>query len=286
MRLGFLGLGVMGTPMALNLARRFPLTVWNRTSSKYEPLRAAGANIGATPSQTIEQSDIIIAMLFDQSAIQSLLSDDFKKALHGKTLVNTSSVSAEFSQYLAKEVHEAGGNFIEMPVSGSRIPAEKGQLVGLIAGDQAVVERIKPFLDPIISKAIYCGPIGSGLKTKFALNLYLLTMTAGLAESVNLAQAQGLDLHAFQEALGAGPMASAHSHMKIDKMIRGDWSPQAAIQDCANNTQLIVSAAKQADIESPLIQLCSKLYKQAASSGFENEDMIAVAKVLSKKRAE
>lgn len=282
MRVGFIGLGMMGTPMALRLSRKFPLTVWNRSSSKYPELTKAGATIGETPSQVVEQSDIVFTMLFNGPAIQSILSDDFRKALQGKLLVNTSSVSVEFSNFLANYVHEAGGRFIEMPVSGSKVPAEQGNLVGMMAGDRLACASIEDIVQPITCAAVYCGPIGSGLKTKYAVNLYLVTMTAGLAESMNLARAQGLDLQAFGRVLDAGPLASAYSKLKIAKMINQDWSPQAAMKDCYNSAQLIQSAVKAADTRSPLAQLCESLYGEAIESGLGEEDMIAVVKLLSR----
>ncbi|KAH0524250.1 hypothetical protein TsFJ059_006782 [Trichoderma semiorbis] len=281
MSVGFLGLGVMGTPMALNLCRRFPTTVWNRTTSKCAALVQAGAGLGQTPAKVVEQSDVIFTMMFDAPAIRSVIDDDFRKALRGKTLVNTSSVSVEFSQSLAKEVQEAGGKFIEMPVSGSKVPAETGNLVGMMAGDQAECERIRPFVEPITSAAVYCGPIGAGLKTKYAVNIFLITVTAGLAESMNLARAQGLNLEAFSSVLDAGPLASAYSKIKLAKMAKQDWSAQAAVKDCYNSTELIRTAAKAVEAKTPLIQVCNSLYKQAIDSGLEDEDMIAVYRVLS-----
>ncbi|KAM0263900.1 hypothetical protein ACHAQJ_000935 [Trichoderma viride] len=281
MSVGFLGLGFMGTPMALNLCRRFPTTVWNRTASKCAALVQAGATLGQTPANVVEQSDVIFTMMFDGPAIQSVIDADFRKALRGKTLINTSSVSVEFSQSLAQQIHEAGGKFIEMPVSGSRVPAEQGSLVGMMAGDQIECERIRPFLEPITSAAVYCGPIGTGLKSKYAANTLLISITAGLAESMNLARAQGLDLEAFSNVLNAGQMASPYSKIKLDKMVRQDWSAQAAIKDCYNSTELIRNAAKAVDAKTPLIQACNSLYRQAIESGFENEDMIAVYRVLS-----
>ncbi|KAM0324442.1 hypothetical protein ACHAQA_008224 [Verticillium albo-atrum] len=243
MRVGFMGLGVMGTPMALNLARKFPLTVWNRSPSKYALLRQAGAIVAPTPRALAEDTDIIFTMLFNEAAFNSILDREFKEVIRGKTLINTSSVSVQFSQYLADQVHQAGGHFIEMPVSGSKVPAEQGHLVGMIAGDRSVADLIQPIVEPITKEAIYCGDIGMGLKTKYAVNLYLITMTAGLAESMALARAQGLDVEAFSQVLNAGPMASAYSKIKIAKMLNEDWSPQAAIRDCFNITQLIGSAS-------------------------------------------
>jgi len=167
-----------------------------------------------------------------------------------------------------------------MPVSGSRIPAEQGSLVGMIAGDPDVAESIKPLVEPITNTAVYCGPIGSGLKTKYATNLFLITMTAGLAEAMALAQAQDLDAEAFAQVLDAGPMASAYSKLKMDKMIKQDWTAQASIQDCFNSTELIKLASEQANVHSPLISLCNLLYKQSIQSGIGEEDMIAINKTL------
>ncbi|KAI0595013.1 hypothetical protein F4775DRAFT_595646 [Biscogniauxia sp. FL1348] len=280
MRVGFLGLGVMGTPMAMNLARKSQLTVWNRSASKCLPLQKVGARIAATPAEAVAESDIIFVMLFDGPAIQSILDDGFKKALGGKILVNTSSVPADFSRHLAKEVQDAGGHFIEMPVSGSKGPAEQGQLVGMMAGDPVVAERIRPVLEPITATAVYCGPIGTGLMTKYAVNLVAITMTCGLGEAMNLARAQGLNLEAFKQILDAGPMASAYSKVKTSKMLSQDWSAQAGIADCYNSTQLIETAAKESKAQAPLIHLCGLLYKHAVQSGLGDEDMIAVHKVF------
>jgi 3-hydroxyisobutyrate dehydrogenase-like beta-hydroxyacid dehydrogenase len=279
-RVGFLGLGVMGVPMALNISRKFPITVWNRSASKYPVLEQAGANTAETPSQVLKLSDVTFMMLFDEHAIESIFDDDFRHAIRNKTLVNCSSVSVAFSQRLSEQIHHAGGDFVEMPVSGSKVPAEQGQLVGMMAGDPAVTDRVRPVVEPMTSAAVYCGPIGSGLKTKYAVNTFLITMTAGLAEAMNLARAQRLDLEAFGQVLEAGPMASPYSKLKVGKMLSQDWSAQAAIKDCYNSTQLIQSAARAANTRSPLIQLCGSMYRHASQCGLGDEDMISLVKCL------
>ncbi|KAL6872454.1 hypothetical protein HDV57DRAFT_256841 [Trichoderma longibrachiatum] len=286
MNVGFLGLGVMGTPMALNLCRKFPTIVWNRTAYKSAELVRAGAKLGQTPAKVVEESDIVFTMMFDGPAIRSVMDEDFRNALRGKTLINTSSVSVDFSQGMAKEVHEAGGKFIEMPVSGSRVPAEMGNLVGMMAGDKTECERIRPFVEPITSAAIYCGPIGAGLKMKYAVNTFLIAITVGLAESMNLARAQGLDMEAFSSVLDAGPLASPYSKLKLAKVAKADWSPQAAVKDCYNSTELIRTAAAAAEAKTPLIQICNSLYGQAMDSGLGDEDMIAIYRVLSEQQAD
>ncbi|RAO73326.1 uncharacterized protein BHQ10_009338 [Talaromyces amestolkiae] len=280
LRVGFIGLGFMGTPMALNLARRFPLTVWNRSPGKYSVLKESGASIVETPAKVLEASDITFLMLFNSSAITSILSVEFKRALRGKILVNTGSVEVEFSKSLAQEVQEAGGDYVEMPVSGSKVPAEQGQLVGMMAGDPEVAERIRPYVEPLTCSAIYCGPVGSGLKAKYAINTLLITLTVGLSESINLARAQGLDLATFKNVLDACPMASPYSKIKVNKILNEDWAPQAALKDCYNSTQLIEAAAASANTKSPLISICSQLYKEALEAGLGEEDMISVLKVV------
>lgn len=282
MRVGFIGLGTMGTPMALNIARQLPLTVWNRSESRYPLLRKAGAQIAASPVALLQHTDYVFTMLFDEKAFQSVFDQDFKSRLAGKTIINTSSVSTRFSQNLANQVHSAGGNYVEMPVSGSKVPAEQGQLVGMIAGDPIIAEKIKPLVAHITKDAIYCGEIGMGLKTKYAVNLYLITMTAGLAESMALARAQGLDIQAFGSVLDAGPMASPYSKLKIAKMVDQDWSAQAAVKDCYNLTQLIDAASEEAQAHSPIIRLTASLYKQAIEKGLGENDMIAVERILGK----
>lgn len=275
---------MMGTPMALNLCRKFPVMVWNRSDSKYSALIEAGATVGQKPSHVVEQSDLIFTMLFDGPAIQSIIDTDtnFMKAIRGKTLINTSSVSAEFSRTLADQVHAAGGNFVEMPVSGSRIPAEQGQLVGMMAGDPDIAEKIRPVVEPITRAAVYCGPIGSGLKAKYAANHFLIAVTVGLAESMNLARAQGVDLAAFGKVLDNAPMASPYSKIKVDKILRDDWSPQAAVKDCFNSTELIKTAAQDAKVQTPLVQTLNSLMKEAYNGGLAEDDMIAVYKLFSK----
>ncbi|VTT60899.1 unnamed protein product [Fusarium fujikuroi] len=275
MRIGFLGLGTMGTPMALNLRRQFPVTVWNRNTAKCTPLVEAGAKAAKTPSAVVEKSDVIFTMLFDDKAIQSMIenepNDKFMKAIR---------VSVDFSHKLAQQVQNAGGQFVEMPVSGSKVPAEEGKLVGMMAGDPQVAEQIRAVVEPITTAAIYCGPIGSGLKAKYSINLFLISVTTGLAESVNLARAQGLDLEAFGQVLNSSPLASAYSKMKMAKILDGDWTPQAAIKDCYNSTELIKSAAQSVQVQTPSIQVCNSLYREAHENGLGEEDMMAIYKVF------
>ena len=138
----------------------------------------------------------------------------------------------------------AGGRYVEAPVSGSRVPAERGELVGLVAGSDEAVEQVAPLLRPMCRAVVRCGPVPAGLGTKLAVNLYLCTMVAGLAEAYHLATALDLDLAAFQQVLDAGPMASAVSTLKLAKLVARDFDAQAAVRDVHTNTRLVAEAAR------------------------------------------
>jgi 3-hydroxyisobutyrate dehydrogenase len=190
------------------------------------------------------------------------------------------STAPDYSRALAADIQAAGGRYIEAPVSGSKKPAEAGQLVALLGGDPDTIAEIRPLLGPMCRQALACGPVGSGLLMKLAVNLYLDTMLAGLAEAVHFADRQGLDLHTFQAAIDSGPMASNITGIKIPKLITRDFSVQAATSDAYANTLLIAAEARAAGIASPLLDLASQLYSETVSLGNGRQDMISILQAI------
>lgn len=145
---GFIGMGIMGQPMALNLVRAgMPLVVWNRTPERCEPLRMAGAEVADSVAALFAQTQIVILMLINESVTDSVLgrgTPDFKVLVAGHIVVNMGSMPPSYARALESDIRRAGGQYMEVPVSGSRIPAEKGQLVGLMGGDAATVDVVAP----------------------------------------------------------------------------------------------------------------------------------------------
>lgn len=282
MPIGFIGLGVMGQPMALNLARAgTPLLVWNRTPERTFPLRAAGAAVAGSATDVFAQADTIILMLAHDAAVDAVLArgtPDFASRVAGHTIVGMGTFSPEYSRALGADIAAAGGRYVEAPVSGSRKPAEDGQLVVMLAGEPADTARIRPLLAPLYRDAFDCGPVPNALTMKLAVNIFLITMVTGLAEATHFADRQGLDLALFQRIVDAGPMASAVSRMKLDKLVKQDFSVQAAIADVLKNNQLVADAARLAGIPSPLLDVCHALYAETLALGFGGEDMVAVVK--------
>lgn len=287
MRLGFLGLGVMGRPMALNLARAgTPLVVWNRTAASCDELADAGADVAASPAEVFASASTVLMMLADDTAVDTVLgrgTPGFATRVAGHTIVHMGTTAPDWSRALADDIAAAGGRYVEAPVSGSRIPAVKGELVAMLAGDGAA--EVAPLLAPMCHETVLCGPVPNALLTKLAVNLYLITMVTGLAEAVHFAQRHGLDLARVAGVLDAGPMASAVSRVKTAKLLTGDFDVQASITNVLENNRLVAEAARRAGIASPLLDVCHALYGETAALGHGQEDMVAVVRAIEARTA-
>ena len=284
MDIGFIGLGVMGQPMALNLARASTqLIVWNRSGERSEPLRAAGAHIASNPEDIFRQARVVILMLADDHAIDTVLgrgTPQFRTNVEQHTIVHMGTTSPEYSRELEAEIRAAGGSYVEAPVSGSRKPAEAGQLVAMLAGESEAVESVRPLLQPMCHQTIVCGPVPSGLLMKLAVNLFLITTVTGLAEAAHFAEQHGLDMQQFRAVVDAGQMASGISRVKILKLVTRDFEVQAAITDVLKNNRLIAEAAREAKVASPLLDVCYALFGETLALGHGQEDMAAVVHAL------
>ncbi|MEV4005684.1 NAD(P)-dependent oxidoreductase [Actinomadura sp. NPDC049753] len=286
---GFLGLGVMGRPMALNLVRAGTgLVVWNRTTAKSEPLRAAGASVAEGPADVLRRTRVVFLMLADGPAIDSALgrgTPGFAANVRGRVLVHMGTTSPDYSRGLEADVRAAGGRYVEAPVSGSRGPAEAGELIAMLAGEPSAVETVRPLVGPMCGEVFVCGPVPQALQMKLAVNLYLITMVTGLAEAFHFAERHGLDGRRLLEVLDAGPMASTVSRAKSRKLLDRDFSVQASIVNVLDNNRLIAEAARAARLASPLLDVCHALYGETVALGHGEADMAAVVRALEARTA-
>jgi len=277
---GFLGLGLMGQPMALRLlGSGTPMVAWNRTQAKTAPLREAGAQVAADVATVFARAEIVLAMLADEAALDAVLARNtpqFAGLLAGHTLVHMGTTAPEYSRLLAADITRAGGRYVEAPVSGSRVPAQHGELVAMLAGDPVDVEAVRPLLAPMCRDVILCGDVPAASTMKLAINLYLITAVTGLAEALHFAQQHGLDLHQFAGVLNAGQLASPVARVKSGKVLSGDWSAQAAVADVLKNTDLITAAARASGTASPLLDVCRTLFQETVKLGHSGSDMVAV----------
>jgi 3-hydroxyisobutyrate dehydrogenase len=281
---GFVGLGAMGEPMARNLLRAgTPLVVWNRTPDKARALASEGAAVAASVAEVFERAGTVILMLFDSEAVDAVLgrgTPGFAVLVRDRTVVHMGTTAPGWSRGLEDDIRAAGGRYLEAPVSGSRKPAEAGQLVAMLAGEAEAIEAVRPLLAPMCREAVACGPVPNALSMKLASNLFVIAMLTGLAEAVNYAGRQGLDLHQFVSILGAGPLSSDLLRMKAPKLVARDFSVQAAVANVLDSQRLITEAARDAGIAVPVLDTCHALFKEAAGLGLEDADVVAVLRAI------
>jgi 3-hydroxyisobutyrate dehydrogenase len=287
---GFVGLGFMGEPMALNLRKSgTPLVVWNRSPSKLAVLAEAGARVAPDIDTLFAEAEIAILMLADEAAIDAVLgrgTTELGARVKDHIVVHMGTTTTAYSRALEADIRHAGGRYVEAPVSGSRKPAESGQLVAMLAGEAEAVACVQPLLAPMCKQTVLCGAVPAGLSMKLAVNLYLLTTMAGLAESFHFAQRHGLDLAQFAAIINAGQMASDLSRVKLPKLVGRDFSVHAAIADVFKNNTLVSGAAREAGIASPLLDVCHDLYAETLALGHGMEDMAAVVKAIESRTAQ
>jgi 3-hydroxyisobutyrate dehydrogenase len=195
------------------------------------------------------------------------------------------TTSPAYSQGLETDVRAAGGRYVEAPVSGSRVPAENGELVAMLAGEQDAVATVRPLLAPLCRETFLCGPAPNALLMKLSVNLFLITQVTGLTEAFHFAGRQGLDGRLFLDVLDAGPMASAVSRMKAPKLLDRDFGVQAAALDVLKNNRLIAEAARATGLASPLLDACHALFEETVSLGHGGEDMVAVLRAIEARTA-
>ncbi len=284
MRIGFLGLGVMGTPMAAHLARAgYEVCGWSRSDRNHAAARAAGINVCEAVDEVFAVCDTLILMLANDDAIDSVLDRNtpaFPARVKGRLVINMGTSSAAYSQTLGEQIRAAGGRYVEAPVSGSRVQAESAQLVIMLAGDAADVAEASHLLAPLGRQCVACGQVPAALRMKLAVNLYLITLVTALGEAVHFAEVHGIALERFAEVLNAGPMASEVSRIKLDKMIQQDFTVQASITDVLKNSGLVAGAAHEAGMQAPLIDASDALFARAQRLGLGGLDMAAVLQAI------
>jgi 3-hydroxyisobutyrate dehydrogenase len=282
---GFLGLGVMGRPMARNMVRGgVPLVVWNRSPAAAGALREAGAEVAGSPAEVFARARTVFLMLADDRAVDAVLgrgTPGFTRLVADRTVVHMGTTSPAYSRGLEADVRAAGGTYVEAPVSGSREPAEAGRLVAMLAGPHEAVARVRELIAPMCHTSFVCGPAAPGaLLMKLAVNLFLITTVTGLSEAYHFAERHGLDRSTFLAVLDAGPMASGVSRMKSPKLRDRDFSVQAAVFDVLKNNRLIAEAAREAELASPLLDVCHALFAETVELGFGHADMVAVLQAI------
>jgi len=274
MKIAFLGIGLMGQPMAANLLNAgYHLTLWNRTQSKTAALADKGAMVAQTPAEAIADADMTITMLESGPVVdQVLFADDtpvhFKA---GSTVIDMSSVPPGLAKQHYARLKAIGVDYLDAPVSGGTVGAEHQSLAIMAGGDKAVFERCLPLFNAL-GKATYIGPAGSGQLAKCA-NQAIVGITIGaVAEALLLAAEGGADPAAVREALLGGFANSRILELHGQRMIDRAFNPGGTARVQLKDLSTILDTAAEEDLKLPLVQQAFDQYQQLVNNGLEEVD--------------
>ncbi|XP_030490632.2 glyoxylate/succinic semialdehyde reductase 2, chloroplastic-like [Cannabis sativa] len=281
---GFLGIGIMGSPMAQNLIKSgCDVTVWNRTKSKCDPLISLGAKYKSSPEEVAASCDVTFAMLSDpESAVDVACGKHgaVSGMSSGKGYVDVSTVDGETSKYIGQQIKATGALFLEAPVSGSKKPAEDGQLIFLTAGDKSLYETVAPFLDIMGKSRFYLGDIGNGAAMKLVVNMIMGSMMASFSEGLLLSEKVGLDPSVLVEVISQGAISAPMYSMKGPSMIQSLYPTAFPLKHQQKDMRLALGLAESVSQSTPIAAAANEMYKVAKSHGLSDQDFSAVIEAL------
>lgn len=280
-RVAFLGLGIMGGPMAANLASAgFDLTVWNRTAEKAERFAEEhGAVAAASPADAADDADLAITMVPDAPEVEDVLFGELgatQGLREGDLVIDMSTIAPTASREIATKLAEHDVALVDAPVTGSRPKAESGTLTIMAGGSDADVERARPLFEAMGERIVHVGPQGHGQMTKVIANTVTAINAAAIGEALTMARAAGLDLERFLEVARAGSSGSTVLELKADPMVEHDFEPLFRLDHMLKDVRHCLSEAKALGIDLTLARTAEKLYAAAAAAGHGDDDFAAV----------
>lgn len=281
MRIGIAGLGRMGSAISERLLDvGHDLVVWNRSHEKTAALVAAGARLASSPADLAANVDAIITILTDADAIDrvyrgpnGLLDAD----LHGKLVIEMSTVQPETETRLAEEARNRGATFVECPVGGTTDPARSGKLIGLIGGNDADVARARPILEQLCRRMEHVGPVGAGASMKLAINLPLLVYYQALGEAYSLCRHLGNDpvavIELFADSSGGANVLKVRGPA-VARALSGDEfiPPSFDVDSIRKDLRTMLAEAKARGMNLPLVERTLSIYDEASRSGWGGRD--------------
>ena len=275
MKIGWIGLGIMGSRQAANLARAgHELIVWNRT---HETARAwaqeHGTTLAATPAEVAEQAEIVFSMVVDGPQVQEVL---VPAAREGVLFVVMTTIGPAWTRSIGEQLAERGARLVDAPVTGSSPRAEDGTLAIMCGGEAADVERVRPLLEAMGSLIVYAGPLGSGQAVKLINNAVAAANAATVAQALIVGSAQGLDLDALVEVMAAGSGASTMLSLKAAPMRAHDYTTLFKTEHMLKDLRLCLEEAQAADVPFPAAAAAGDALSAAVARGHGADDFAAL----------
>jgi 2-hydroxy-3-oxopropionate reductase len=284
MRIGFLGLGAMGLPMAVNLNRAgFTLLAWNRGTAARERAAQAGIALADTPRDVAASCDTVFTMLPDLPQVRDVLDGPdglLATARPGTSLVVMGTVSPVEVTELAADLGERGITVLDAPVSGGEKGAIEATLSIMVGGDPATFERLQPALAAMGRRVLHLGPVGSGSVAKACNQLVVAATVAGLCEAVLLAERSGLDPAAVLEVLSSGLAASEVLEQKRDQLVSGAFTGRGPAAYLLKDLRFALATAHEHNTRLPTTTLIRDLYQMLVEQGLGDLDNSALLALL------
>jgi 3-hydroxyisobutyrate dehydrogenase-like beta-hydroxyacid dehydrogenase len=284
-RVAFVGLGIMGGPMAANLAKAgFELSVYTRTREKAEAFAAEhGASAASTPREAAEGAAAVITMVPDAPEVEEvLLGDD--GAAHGldegALAIDMSTIAPTAARAIGERLQDDGVAFLEAPVSGSRPKAEDGTLTIMVGGERDDFERARPLFDAMGERIVHVGPRGHAQLAKLLTNTMGAVHAVALAESVVAAEAAGLDPDAFLEVAAGSAGNSTVLGLKGRPMFDRDFTPLFKLEHMLKDVRHCLAEARALGVELRLGSTVEPLFAEIADAGHGDEDFAAVIRAV------
>jgi 3-hydroxyisobutyrate dehydrogenase-like beta-hydroxyacid dehydrogenase len=283
---GFIGLGLMGKPMARNLLKAgFPVVVWNRTAARAEDLVPEGARLGANPRDTAAQADVLMTIVSDPPALESVLwgaNGALDGLRRGTLLIDSSTISPDLARRTAAACAERGVDYLDAPVTGGTWGAEKGELVFMIGGKAEVFERAKPVLEAMGKRFFLLGPNGAGQTVKLAMNLILALEVEALAEALALVTTAGVPGEKLVEVMQSSMARAAVLDVKAPLILKNDYPPSFPLRLMHKDMRLALELARQQGVPLPAAAASYATYSSVKDAAKDDPDYAAVGRFWKK----
>lgn len=275
MKVGFIGTGLIGQPMAGRLLHSgLSVVAYNRTASKLEPLRMAGAEIADSPQNAIASSDCVIVMLTNAAAIQEvLLSEVSRRELSDRTVIQMSTIAPSESQAIGEAIASAGSEYLEAPVLGSIPQAESGELQVMVGASPEQFQTWSELLKHFGPEPMLIGPVGSAAALKLALNQLIASLTTAFALSLGFVQRQGVEVEQFMQILRQSALYAPTFDKKLQRMLAGNYAdPNFPTKHLLKDVNLFLTEAQAVALNSSSLEGVRNILEVAQQLGLSDAD--------------
>lgn len=282
MRVAFLGLGIMGLPMASNLVKAgHEVTVWNRTPGK----EVEGARTAASPAEAARGAEVVWMCVSDTKAVENVLfgPDGVEQSLaENMTIVDSSTIAPSATTKFADRVRSKGVEYVDAPVTGSKAGAESGTLIFIVGGTETGIGRLGPLFAAMGKKIFRMGETGKGHAAKLVMNLQIALIYEGFAEALTLGAKMGVDPEALLPLINASMVKSGVVEYKAPFVLKRDFSPNFPLRLMYKDILLALESAKEARVKLPALETVKEIYEVASEDGIGDLDYAATLTLLEK----